>query len=150
MQIFKNKSELYKTFFLLSKISTVGSAIFSFKFILDIFGGAFSEPSAIPYHSQILSAVIPMVVSAVVWLVVQFAMAVYAEKMIEDNNSMGMILGLSLAAFNTCSIFFPVGILGYYALLNKNFRDEKLLENRPLWLSGLYEHIEKWTGPKAA
>lgn len=136
---FSNKSELYKPFFLLTKIAGVLSCILIFKLAIEMLEAG---PS--------LTLIIPMFISGLLWTVVQISAAHYAEKMIDNDNSLGLIIGVILALIYLPTMFFPLSLFGIYAFFSKAFRENKLILDRPLWLSSLNDQVEKWTSPKQA
>lgn len=138
-QKFANKSQLYKPFFLLVKISSVLSVLMAFSLAFDIYR-----------YAPTFSYAVPMILSALFWAAMQVVAATFAEKFIDEEKALGLVIGFILAAMFTVTMFFPVGIFGLYSLFNKEFRENKVLENRPLWLSSMYEQVEKWFSPKKA
>lgn len=135
---FSNKAELYKPFFLLTKIASVISCFIIVKIATDMFEAAS------------LTLIIPMFLSGLLWAIVQVAAAHFAEKMVDENNSLGLIIGVGLALMYLPTMFFPLSLFGLYAFFGKAFRDSKLILDRPLWLTSINDQIEKWTSPKQA
>lgn len=130
---FTEKSQMFKAFFLILKVFYIASALMLIKFCMEF---EFTDTA--------------FMIPALVMLILQFAAAVYAEKAIRSDNSLGLLIGLILALLMTFSIFFPVGLFGFFALLNKDFRNDYLLSNRPLWLCLFYDQLDQWTSAKQA
>lgn len=122
----KNKSELFKLFFLSLKIFYILSAISICIFLRD---------------GLIL---FPIVATGLILIVFQFIATVMAERLIKAGNQLGLFIGVILALMSITSIVFPLGFFGFYALFNKHFRSTYLLQQRPLWLHSFYENLDKW------
>jgi hypothetical protein len=133
---FSQPATLYKLFFLLFKLVLLVSAALLIKLTVDV--------SSTPYSGI---GGIGMMISGLFFMGVQFMAAIYAERFIDEENSLGLVLGLLLSTMTVASLFFPVGLLGIYSLLNKEFREKKLLQDRPMWLASFYDQIEKLTTP---
>ena len=71
---------------------------------------------------------------ALLVLGLQFYASFHAELLIEVKDHKGFLLGLLLGLLALPGYSFPVGLLGLYALLNKQFRQTHLPEALPEWL----------------
>jgi hypothetical protein len=132
---FTEKSQMFKGFFLLLKVFYVGSAVIMFQLCFEM---SFDTSS------------MTMMIPALIILGAQFVAAIYADKAIREDNAIGLVIGLILSLLMTFSFFFPIGLFGFFALLNRDFRNDYLVSDRPLWLSSLYEQLDRWTSPKQA
>lgn len=140
---FTEKSQMFKGFFLMLKVFYLGSALMLIKLVFEM------SQVMLEYQkfeiSQTLMLIPPLLV-----LGAQLAAAIYADKAIRSDNPIGLVIGLILALLMTFSVFLPVGLFGFFALLNKDFRNDYLISNRPLWLTSLYDQLDQWTSPKRA
>lgn len=125
---FTEKSQMFKGYFLLLKISY----LISTGLLLGLF-------------SRELSG-IPFLIFGLAMLGGEFAAAIFAERLIKEDNQLGLFIGLVLALMTTFSMFFPIGLFGLYSLLNKDFRNDYLLSDRPQWLISLYERLDSPKG----
>jgi hypothetical protein len=120
---FTEKSQMFKGFFLLLKIYSLLSML------LLIFIGGTSW----------------LILPVVIYLFTLMASATLAERFIRADNILGLYLGWGLACLMSFSLIFPLGVFGLFALLNKDFRNDYLLSERPRWLDSFYAHLDKWT-----
>jgi hypothetical protein len=140
---FTEKSQMFKGFFLLLKVFYVGSALMLIKLCVEM------AQVMLEYKSFELSQMTMMIPTLII-LGAQFIATIYADKAIREDNPLGLVIGLILSLLMTFSFFFPVGLFGFFALLNRDFRNDYLVSDRPLWLSSLYEQLDQWTSPKRA
>lgn len=141
MSKFSNPKLMYQGFFLLLKFCYLISAVTVIRFISEMAValkdlGAVSGPM--------------MYIPALGTIALSIAAAFFAEKLISQKNPLGLVIGLVLAAFITFSMFFVIGLFGFYALLNPEFRSEYYSEKRPAWLDALFQQLDNLCETKKA
>lgn len=140
-QKFSNHANHYQLFLLAYQICLLISAGLVIKFALEVvtMGGM-----AMSVH------IIPMTLGGLGFIAVQFVGSLFVQKSLPSNNVVALVIFMVLSLICVCSILFPIGLFGLWCVTNKSFRETYFVENRPLWLSGLYEQVEKYTSPKNA
>jgi hypothetical protein len=82
---------------------------------------------------------------SLVLLGVEFWAIKRAEVLIKEKDYHGFLIALFLNLLILGGPFFPVSLLGFYALLNQSFRNE-YLENLPKWLSDSFNSMDQFLG----
>ena len=78
------------------------------------------------------------VILGLFWTGLQFYVAQKANMLINDKNYIGLFIAYLLNTFVTVSLFFPVGIFGFYVLLHPGTHELFPADRNPQWVNGFF------------
>ncbi len=93
------------------------------------------------FHWFLLGAV----VTGFTMLGLQFFLAVKTKEWMEDKKYFGLIVALILNSILLSSMFFPLGIAGYFILLRPQTQMIFPRETNPDWLNEFFDYLNKMT-----
>ncbi len=76
-----------------------------------------------------------LTMTGVITIIFQFYLSLHAEKLILAKNYWGTLFGLGLGLFIFVGFGLPVACLGFFALLNKSYREKYVPADIPAWLN---------------
>jgi heme/copper-type cytochrome/quinol oxidase subunit 3 len=127
-----DKTKLLKSYFILLQISYVLSAIMALQILSDGFT---------------LMMIIP-VLTGIFFIGVQFCASRFAQQELRSHNYLGLLIALLLNTLLLPSLFLPVSLFGYYALLNEGHRKQFDREKNPEFLNKLFDWLSEMTKSK--
>lgn len=128
--LFSDKNKVLKVYFFLSRVSYVLAALMALSFLVTMFDLFLLFTS----------------ISGLVLLGLQFYGSLHAERALGKSKLFGLYLAFGLNTLLLFSLFFPVSLFGYYALLNSEMRKRFPHESNPEWLNTCFKYLEDFEG----